>query len=405
MDATRLSRLHPYPAMVADELAIRIVRKYVPEGATILDPFCGSGRLLVAAERAALRVGIDVNPLAVLLTTAKLGNASAAVIEGVLSRIACARRRRHKVTFAFVERRQVDWFGASVLSELGRIVGWINGLKLPKPERWLVASALSATVREVSYARQSGWKLHRLGADERGARQRCPWQCLERRLRYAIAELRLRDPVSGERFVALGRVGARNGTADSVESLGPYDVVLTSPPYGDSRSTVQYGAASALCLGVVARIEGLDHLAMAGNEIDSSCLGGRSVESSSRIDVKAYWAGARNTKLARKVDFFLSDYEKACEAIAKNVKPGGTAILVVGRRSTGGFRLKLDDFTVDCLARKGFELMAREARTLQRKRVPRRINRFGRSKSASTRKRGAVLTMAKEIVLILRKAS
>jgi len=68
---TRFSRLHPYPAMVGDELAFSLVRQYVPPQATILDPFCGSGKFLAAAEDAAIRVGIDANPLAWLLTKAK----------------------------------------------------------------------------------------------------------------------------------------------------------------------------------------------------------------------------------------------------------------------------------------------------------------------------------------------
>jgi hypothetical protein len=43
---------------------------------------------------------------------------------------------------------------------------------------------------------------------------------------------------------------------------------MTSPPYGDSRTTVQYGAASALCLSVVSRLCGLEQLGMLGREID-----------------------------------------------------------------------------------------------------------------------------------------
>src|SRR6266478_5845183 len=69
---TRLRRLHPHPAMVGDELAFSLARQYVPPQASVLDPFCGSGKLLVAAEDAAIRVGIDANPIAWLLTKAKL---------------------------------------------------------------------------------------------------------------------------------------------------------------------------------------------------------------------------------------------------------------------------------------------------------------------------------------------
>jgi len=51
----------------------------------------------------------------------------------------------------------------------------------------------------------------------------------------------------------------------------------------------------------------------------------------------------------------------------------------------------------------GFVLESRETRDLEQKRVPRRINRFGRSGSRETRERGSVVTMASEIILVLRK--
>ncbi|WP_147283780.1 hypothetical protein [Bosea caraganae] len=391
--------------MVADELALDLARRHVSIGAKVLDPFCGSGRLLAAADHAAVRAGIDTNPLAWLLTSTKLSNASATVVRDLAGRLQQAQKTvAAGASFKHLEDRQVDWFSPSVIFELGRIVGWINSLGLGESERWIIASALSATVREVSFARQSGWKLHRRAASEREALSVCPWQRLQRRLSYCATELRRVGEISGERLVALGPISALNDLQHPVRSQGPYDVVLTSPPYGDSRTTVQYGAASALCLAVVCAIDGLGHLVKTGGEIDAQCLGGAvSIEPPRSIEIRKYWAGAGDSKLARGVTRFLSDYEAACETIAANVRPGGTAVLVVGRRSTGGYRVKLDEFTVDCLGKFGFGLESRQARDLQQKRVPRTINRFGRSVSPEIRERGKVVTMASEIILVLRR--
>src|SRR5260221_6810333 len=117
-------------------------------------------------------------------------------------------------------------------------------LKLNLP---LMASALSATVREVSFARLSGWKLHRLDETARAAFKVCPWERFERRLRYCLSELRARRCIPGEHYVALADARSLSNPHDQARAHGPFDVVLTSPPYGDSRTTVQYGAASALC--------------------------------------------------------------------------------------------------------------------------------------------------------------
>jgi site-specific DNA-methyltransferase (cytosine-N4-specific) len=402
---TRLSRLHPYPAMVADELACALVRDHVPPHAKVLDPFCGSGRLLAAAESAALRVGIDVNPLAWLLTKAKLALADGNVIETVLAGIDDGKRTaRSGPPFRLGDNRKVDWFAPEVVRQLDRIVNWINDLRLSEPELLLVASALSATVWEVSFARQSGWKLHRLDAVARSEFRACPWHRLARRLRYCLQELRATRPVRGDILIELADARSLACPGECVASArAPYDVVLTSPPYGDSRTTVQYGAASSLCLSVVSRLQGLEHLSVAGRTIDSACLGGRSRGAQRVGDLKRYWAGAATNRAARSVVTFLTDYDVMCGAIACNLAPGGKAILIIGQRSTGGYRLKLDHFTVDRLEARGFHLVSRTTRMLRNKHAPRRINRFARSNSKTERTRGIVTTMACEIILVMRK--
>jgi SAM-dependent methyltransferase len=62
-----------------------ILTRYVPPDAMVLDPFCGSGTTLFEAVRAGHRcVGVDLNPLAVALATAKLEPVS---LEQVVARL------------------------------------------------------------------------------------------------------------------------------------------------------------------------------------------------------------------------------------------------------------------------------------------------------------------------------
>jgi site-specific DNA-methyltransferase (cytosine-N4-specific) len=390
--------------MVADELAFSLVQEHVLPGARVLDPFCGSGRLLAAASHAGLRVGVDANPLAWLLTKAKLAHVNPEKIALVLDEIGIARRVTRRGAIRGREDRRVEWFSPEAERELGRIVAWLNGLRLAEPERLLIAAALSATVREVSFARPIGWKLHRVDAATRLEFKACPWERLARRLQYCLRELRHSLPIEGDSFVELADARSLSDSRKcQAVARGPYEVVLTSPPYGDSRSTVQYGAASALCLSVVGQLEGLEHLLITGGAIDSVCLGGRQRHVSSSSDLKRYWAGSVNGAAWRAVATFLADYDEICDAISASLNPGGTAVLVVGRRSTGGYRLKLDDFTVSRLEARGFVLVSRQERALRHKRLPTRVNRFARSQCAIDRARGIVNTMASEVILVLKK--
>ena len=63
---------HSYPARLHPETARRLVEGFSPTEGRVLDPFCGSGTVLVEARQIGRQAfGIDANPLAVELATLK----------------------------------------------------------------------------------------------------------------------------------------------------------------------------------------------------------------------------------------------------------------------------------------------------------------------------------------------
>src|SRR5262249_27737983 len=67
------SGYHWYPARFVPQLAGTLVNYFSEPGDTVLDPFCGSGTTLVEAYKfGRLSVGIDINPIAALMTRAKV---------------------------------------------------------------------------------------------------------------------------------------------------------------------------------------------------------------------------------------------------------------------------------------------------------------------------------------------
>src|SRR3954470_6700449 len=66
------ARLHPATARVLVELVAQGAGRGALPGAPVVDPFCGSGTVLVEARAlGAPAVGVDLNPLAVLVARAK----------------------------------------------------------------------------------------------------------------------------------------------------------------------------------------------------------------------------------------------------------------------------------------------------------------------------------------------
>ncbi|RUP08601.1 MAG: hypothetical protein EKK38_12660 [Hyphomicrobium sp.] len=380
--------------MVDEDLAAQLARTHVRKGHSILDPFCGSGRLLAAAEAMSADriVGIDINPLAVLLTRARLANPNVSVLRRLLAEIETDTCYRKRIA-ASSEVKTVQWFNEQSMEELSQIVAWLNMKQLTQPDLLVLGAILSATTRDASFARKSGWKLHRMSEASRSTFAASAWAHFARRLEYFISQSDTKPYNSKNTSIRIG--DARRLRVD--EGGRKFDVILTSPPYGDSKTTVQYGAASKLCLTFVPLVKGLETFSCSSS-VDSQCLGGRLSREIRHLS-RQYWAGSAEGTTAKKVESFLADYAIACRGIASSLKASGTAVLIVGQRSTGGFRVKLDQFTIDQFASLGFELTRYDVRKLTRKRHPSHVNRFARSSCTSKRDSGLIRTMSEEFIL------
>lgn len=71
--APRIESIHPYPAKFIGEIPRAFLSNLpIPAGTAVLDPFCGSGTTLLEAQRAGLKsVGVDLNPIACLISRVK----------------------------------------------------------------------------------------------------------------------------------------------------------------------------------------------------------------------------------------------------------------------------------------------------------------------------------------------
>jgi len=396
--------------MVADGLAEALARAFVAPGDRVLDPFCGTGRILAAAaEKGAHCVGVDVNPLAVLVTRAKAGHCSAQVLSDLLqaSSLVRARGKRRDLP-RFETDRKVAWFSRKVTRELWGIVGLVNSARLPTPELSLVATVLAATVREVSFCRDGQWKLHRLPARLRRRWRRSPWAVFRRRLELALCEVRAFPDCPGRLRALVGDARQLSGALRAHRITPSFDIVVTSPPYGDSRTTVHYGGISSLCLSVLCYIERLGVAAASSASIDRLCLGGATsaspAQTNSGVAASAlhhYWRGGQNNPVQTRVRRFLEDLERSCQEVTRVLRPGGHFVVVVGRRRTGGWRLYLDRMIIDVCREEGLRLEGLSTRQIVGKRTPARVDTLGRQQA----KAHVIDTIKEEHILVFSKRS
>jgi len=397
---TFLSTLHPYPAMIADEVAEQVCRTFAKRDFNVLDPFCGTARTLVAAaDRGAAAWGFDVNPLAVMIAEAKFAKPSLSWLSNVVRDLPSQLETDRILDFH--QSRKVRWFSPKVVLQLSGLVQWLAQRPDMRRAEWLLlAAVLSATAREVSYCRKDQWKLHRMSKYARRRYRPDTVAVFRRRLDRVVREIADGDRPSGK-----GRIS--RGSALSLRSaLGSgsprrFELVFTSPPYGDSLSTVQYGGISSLCLAVIRHLAGVSVQWQRQSEIDSASLGGQ--RRMYLPEYSAYWHGGAHSAGVGKVTSFLADLSAACDEIASVVSPGGVVVFVVGRRRVGRFRVYSDQLIVKTFRDRGFDLLSNEARRIRGKMTPVIVSRAGvgnRRRAAVT----AVRTMEQEQILILRRS-
>ncbi|HEX3345040.1 MAG TPA: DNA methyltransferase, partial [Polyangiaceae bacterium] len=124
-DRVHVHGFHTYPARMHPATASRLVVALSGAGATVLDPFCGSGTVLVEAMIAGRRaVGTDLNPIAVKLAALKTTPRDAPWIEGLVgaahevAAVADERRKRRAGASRRYPADDVAAFDPHVLLEL-----------------------------------------------------------------------------------------------------------------------------------------------------------------------------------------------------------------------------------------------------------------------------------------------
>lgn len=68
-----IAQIHPYPARFISEIPDTLIKELMKgKNSLVFDPFCGSGTTLIAAQKNGLNsVGVDLNPIACLLSRVK----------------------------------------------------------------------------------------------------------------------------------------------------------------------------------------------------------------------------------------------------------------------------------------------------------------------------------------------
>ena len=183
-----------------------------------------------------------------------------------------------------------------------------------------------------------------------------------------------------------------NGIPSNIIEEETVDMVITSPPYGDSHTTVAYGQFSRWSNEWFGFNDAkhLDNILMGGRKYKNESFQTNSIscelEQIKQIDPKRY----------QEVASFLSDYYHSIANVAKCIRHGGVVCYVVGNRTVKTIQIPLDYFTVEIFSKFGFKHIDTIVREIPNKRMP--------LKNSPTNEHGKTInTMNNEYIVILQK--
>ena len=364
---------HTYPAMMIPQIARKLLKEYGVEGGWLLDPYCGTGTSLVEASLFGMHsVGCDINPLVRLIATAKSTPVCFSTLDETLSKLNNdlfeIEFRKDKVPDAPIPNilNLMYWFSDEVIKSLAYLRAWVNRVE-DEAVRNFILVAFSETVREVSYTRNGEFKLYRMSAKKLENFNPDVFGTFSKKLsrnRHGLAAfLEKRKSVEA----SVSSANTVRGELPMPRPLGGYDLVITSPPYGDSHTTVAYGQFSRLSAEWIGlpNARKVDKIAMGGHHSKGSLT--NSTVSSAIEKIRSV-----DEKRAREVSAFYIDLECSIGSIIQMLSPHATICYVVGNRRVKEVILPTDEFIVTTFQQHGFAHKETIVRNIPNKRMPKK---------------------------------
>ncbi|MDE8259747.1 DNA adenine methylase [Erysipelothrix rhusiopathiae] len=405
---------HTYPAMMIPQLVREFIEMTSLSGLkieNIVDPFMGSGTTLVEGRVHGFNVyGNDVNPLSILMSKAKTTAINPVTLElavqNAITTITSSIYENKNFCLKEIQLPKFKniefWFKQYVIEDLAIIRDYIFKMNDGDIKTFFLAS-FSETVRYVSNTRNNEFKLYRIAKEKLN-----DWN--PDVLNHFIKILKQNQLGNFEFHSALAdkekQVVINHASSMELSTLfekNKFDLLITSPPYGDSKTTVAYGQFSRLSLEWLE----LDCLEKTPSALDNMMLGGKVERSSDKIQMLKFLQSNTLTRIYSEI--FLLDEKRANEVlqfyydldftlreIDLVMKTESYQFWVVANRTVKGIKIPTDDIITELFQKYSIVNLHNFYRNIPNKRMP--------SVNSPTNKKGNhSSTMNKETIMFLKK--
>ena len=402
-----------YPAVMVPNMQgeiFDILLKHDPSITNVLDPFMGSGTILVEGLKRGLNVnGIDINPLSYLAVIVKTEKYSIKKLQ-IKSRELIDRIENDLLDEKFDFTNISKWYKEEIILALSKIRRNIILEEDVKYRRlfWLTFAEIA---KQADNSRTSTFKLHIKEEDDI---TNWNYDCISK-FKFKLLEniTALNDffqllPKDAKTTASIKYGDSSKILADRrIFKENSVDLVITSPPYGDNATTITYGQFSVLPLkwiplsDINSKIK--DEVIETLTRIDSDSLGGRNYTVTKIVDSNLYEYSEKFAELynklvddmqiekARKVASFFLDFEKVIQLLHTIVKSKKYMVFTVGNRHVNKLEVPFDDILSSIASHYNFEVVYDFRRNISKNKI------YTDTKAQNFK------TIKKETVIVLRK--
>lgn len=352
--------IHNYPAMLHYLMVRDLIAKYTTNDSIVYDPFCGSGVSIVESlYQNRMVYGTDINPLGLLISDVRSSDYNEEGLTKTFKRL----KDEFKIINPDIPNiKNIDfWFKGYVQNDLGKLRGFITLIDDIKIKEFFLC-VFSDTVRKVSNNRNNEFKRYRLSnlAGHNPNVLETFGNIFGKYLKAIVA-----NPINNSNYKLF---------LHDVRKPLPFDkkvdFVITSPPYGDSRTTIAYGQFSSFSLEW---LKGLNPFGDADLTLDRLCLGGSKIKEEYELPSELLYETLKkieNPARAKDVYQFFYDLFLSCRRISDKLNKKANVCFIVGNRKVSGIDIPMDIITADFFESLGLSLREILVREISNKRMP-----------------------------------
>jgi site-specific DNA-adenine methylase len=403
-------KIHPYPAMLHPLLVDSLLKDFAKEDDIVYDPFCGSGVVLLQSNlQGHNSIGFDINPMALLIAKVKTRKYDVRILKNEFETFKTSVMRTKNADIPDIKNIEY-WYAKDVINDLGRVRAVLkkNGYKYHD----FFICVFAFICRNQSWTRNGEFKRYRIEESKLANTKNNVIKKLFDHIEGMIDIIAAEQPLKSSKPIL---ANSENTISDKIN----YDLVITSPPYGDSRTTVAYGEYSSfgaewtndlnyywandlktyLNKQSVPATKSKD--AHKGYKVDKECMGKvgalhEKLGDHSILNNVIDQIRLKDKKRANDVLYFFNDYYKSMTNVVNNLNAKGKVCFIVGNRTVKDVQIPMDQITASFLESLGMKFEHIFVREILNKIMP--------ASNSPTNKVGATSkTMSNEYIVIASK--